>query len=398
MKFTLKKGLVLTFIGFLGFTGLLTVTVNAKDVAKDAYLSLKSSYKVDSSVSGILKGCIKGIENGFSSNVFGQNTFVNIYGLTQKGLDKDYIIDVDSSYNIIKDNHEKLHFVAFKEDNTKAVAEIVKMNKVLSQNGINFLYVQTPIKFIKGHTKLNSAIIDYSNENSDKIVSQLKNGNVNTIDLRNLIDRAPIDKDDMFYNTDHHWTIQTSFWGVGQVVEKIKTLYKLDLDSEKKYTDISNYNIDTFNNSFLGSQGRRVGKYFGGVDDFSLITPNYDTTYKVTVKKKNKIETFEGNFKEAIIRNEILEDKSIFTNRYVSYFGADYPEVIIENKENLNGKKILIVKDSFGIPFSAFMSTMASETRMLDTRYYKDKSVTDYALEYKPDIVLYVYRSIRTIN
>ncbi len=398
MKFTLKKGLVLTFIGFLGFTGLLTVTVNAKDVAKDAYLSLKSSYKSDSSINGILNGCIKGIENGFSSNVFGQNEFVNIYGLTQKGLDKEYIIDADSAYNIVKDNHNKLHFVAFKEDNTKAVSEIVEMNEVLSKNGIDFLYVQTPIKFIKGHTKLNPAIIDYSNENSDKIVAQLREGHVNTIDLRNLLDEAPVDKTDMFYNTDHHWTIETAFWGVGRVVEKLNTLYKLGLDSDKFYTDISNYKIETFENNFLGSQGRRVGKYFGGIDDFSLITPNYDTSYKVTVKKKNKTEVFEGDFRDAVIRDEILEDKDVFTNRYVTYFGADYPEVIIENKGNLNGKKILIVKDSFGIPFSAFMSTMASETRMLDTRYYKDKSVTDYALEYKPDIVLYVYRSIRTIN
>lgn len=398
MKFTLKKALALTFVGFLGLTGLLTITVNARDVAKDAYLSLKSSYEADSSINGALNGCIKGVENGFSSNVFGQNSFVNIYGLMQKILDKDYIIDADSSYNIIKDNHDKLHFVSFREDNTKAVDEIIEMNKLLSKNDIDFLYVQTPIKFIKGYTKLNPAIIDYSNENSDKIVAQLRNGGVNTMDMRNLIEKSPIDKAKMFYNTDHHWTIDTAFWSTGRVVEKLNTLFGIELDSEGFYTNIDNYNKEVFENNFLGSQGRRVGKYFAGVDDFSLITPKYDTSYKVTVKKKNKIETFEGDFKEAIIRNEILEDKNVFTNRYVSYFGADYPEVIIENRSNLNGKKVLIVKDSFGIPFSAFMSTMAEETRMLDTRYYKDKSVAEYALEYKPDVVIYIYRSIRTIN
>ena len=99
-----------------------------------------------------------------------------------------------------------------------------------------------------------------------------------------------------------------------------------------------------------------------------------------------------------MIRRDILEDKDIFTNRYVSYFGADYPEVIIKNKAAENDLKLLIVKDSFGIPFSAFMSLMASETRMLDMRYYKDGTAEEYALEYRPDIVLYVFRSIRTIE
>lgn len=398
MKFKSKKALVLIFTGFLGFTGLLTVTVNAKDVAKDAYLSLKSSYQSDPSINGILHGCIKGIESGFSSNVFGQDQFINLYGMVQKGFDKEYIIDADSAYNIIKDNNGKLHFSSFREDNTKAVDEIIEMNKVLEKNGIKFLYVQTPIKFIKGYTKLNPAIIDYSNENSDKIVYRLIEGGVRTVDLRNLTDKAPIDKYDLFYNTDHHWTIDTSFWAVGQVVNKINTLWKLNLDPNGFYTNMDNYNKIVFEKNFLGSQGRRVGKFFGGLDDFSLITPSYDTNYKVTVKKKNKTEVFEGDFKKAIIRDEILDDKDVFTNRYVSYFGADYPEVIIENNTNMNGKKILIVKDSFGIPFSAFMSSMAGETRMLDTRYYKEKTVQEYALEYKPDIVLYVYRSIRTIN
>ena len=44
------------------------------------------------------------------------------------------------------------------------------------------------------------------------------------------------------------------------------------------------------------------------------------------------------------------------------------------------------------------MSLMASETRMLDMRYYKDGTAEEYALEYRPDIVLYVFRSIRTIE
>ncbi|MGB5822686.1 MAG: hypothetical protein WBH44_01315 [Proteocatella sp.] len=398
MKLTLKKAAIAAFIGFLGVTGLLTVTVNAIDVAKDAYTTLKDTYIANPGVKGALTGTIGGIENGFSQNVFGQNSFINLYGLTEKKLGKEYIIDVDSSYNIIKDNYGKLHFAAFKEDNSKAAEEIIELNKSLKDNGINMLYVQTPIKMIKNFTKLNPAIIDYSNENSDKIVAQLRSGDVDVIDLRNLIDTAGIEKNRLFYNTDHHWTIETAFWGVSKVVEKIRTIYGVDLDPKRFYTDVKNYDVKLYEDNFLGSQGRRVGKYYGGVDDFSLITPKFDTHYSVTINKRNKVENLEGSFEESIINKEILEEKDMFTNRYVSYFGADYPEIIMKNHETDNDFKILIVKDSFGIPFSAFISTMAGETRMVDTRYYKEKSVKDYALEYKPDLVIYVYRSIRTIQ
>ena len=57
--------------------------------------------------------------------------------------------------------------------------------------------------------------------------------------------------------------------------------------------------------------------------------------------------------------------------------------------------KVLIFKDSFGLPFSAFLSTMVQETRMLDTRYYNG-DIEEYVKEYQPDLVLYVYKSINT--
>lgn len=398
MKITLKRAALAAFFAFIGITGLLSITVNSVSVAKDTYISIRDTASSSPGINGLMKGITGGIENGFSSNLFAQNRFINLYGMIERFVDRQYIIDVDSSYNIIKDNSGKLHFSSFKEDNTPAIDEIISLNKVLEKNDIDLLYVQTPIKYIKGFTEINPAITDYSNENSDKIVAGLRKSGVDTIDLRNLLDNAGIDKSMLFYDTDHHWRIETAFWGLGKTVEKIKTLFNIDMDPDGFYTDLDNYKTTYYEDSFLGSQGRRVGKYYGGVDDFTLVTPKFETDYRVTINKKNTRDEFEGNFTKALINEDILNDKDIFTNRYVSYFGADYPEVIIENKSSVNGLKILIVKDSFGIPFSAFMSTMASEIRMLDMRYYKDKSVEEYALEYRPDLVLYVFRSIRTIE
>ena len=104
----------------------------------------------------------------------------------------------------------------------------------------------------------------------------------------------------------------------------------------------------------------------------------------------------EGTFEEAIVKYNLLKDlDDVFTNRYAAYFGADFPEVIVENYLADNDKKVLIFKDSFGLPFSAFLSTMVSETRLIDKRYFSG-SLEAYIKEYNPDLVLYVYKSINT--
>ena len=146
---------------------------------------------------------------------------------------------------------------------------------------------------------------------------------------------------------------------------------------------------------FRSSQGRRVGKYYGGVDDYTLITPDFETQYEVTIHKSNATSETIGTFEEAVVRKSFLTTSDLYTNRYAAYFGGDFPEVIIKNALAETDMKVLIVKDSFALPFTAFFSTMVSETRMLDTRY-STKTVAEYVAEYEPDLVLYVYKSINT--
>ena len=73
-----------------------------------------------------------------------------------------------------------------------------------------------------------------------------------------------------------------------------------------------------------------------------------------------------------------------------AYFGGDYPEVIIKNN-TLNNGKILLIKDSFSLPFAAYLSTVVGEIHMIDLRYYKQQTVLDYIDDYQPDMVIILY-------
>jgi len=73
------------------------------------------------------------------------------------------------------------------------------------------------------------------------------------------------------------------------------------------------------------------------------------------------------------------------------YLTGDRDRFIIKNKATLSNKKILLLKDSFGVPVGAFLSLIAKEVDMLDLRYYKDEPLKDYIEKTKPDIVVFCY-------
>ncbi|MEL7657239.1 MAG: hypothetical protein AAGU75_15185, partial [Bacillota bacterium] len=78
------------------------------------------------------------------------------------------------------------------------------------------------------------------------------------------------------------------------------------------------------------------------------------------------------------------------TNRYAVYHG-DNAELEFIN-HNVKRGKLLIVKDSFGLPVYSFLSLGVHEVRALDVRLFKD-SVAEYAKKYNPDIVVILYNA-----
>ena len=388
-----RLGIILFCATLIG-SGALTLLGSVKPIAKKTLAGMQSGYEANG-VGGLIEGGINGLESAINENVFARTSYINLFGLSAKLLDKHYIMDTNISSSVVKDNHDELQFICFPVDTTPYVEEISDLKSVLDELDTPLLYVQTPLKTIEGYTEMPEGITDYANSNTDTFLQNLDQVGVETLDLRQNIKAENLDLSDLFYTTDHHWKTQTAFWAVGEVTDYLKENLDIDLDPEAFYTNSANYESIVYEQSFLGSQGRRVGKYYGGIDDYTLMLPNYETDYTVTIHKSNSTSITEGSFKEAIVKENLLRPTDIFTNRYAAYFGADFPEVVIENHSAKNDMKVLIFKDSFGLPFSAFLSTMVRETRMLGTRYYNG-DIKEYVKAYQPDLVLYVYKSINT--
>lgn len=81
--------------------------------------------------------------------------------------------------------------------------------------------------------------------------------------------------------------------------------YGEHIDEDGYYSDLSNYNQITYKNIFLGSMGRKTGRYYAGADDFTLIYPAFPTNYKMTNTIDDSLE-YGGRFEEALVATPVL--------------------------------------------------------------------------------------------
>ena len=321
-------------------------------------------------------------ENIFNENILFKSSYINIYGLTQNVIGKKYVEDsMDRSRDIVKTKDNMISFVQPKLDMVQKAEGIINLNNELQGSDISFIYIQAPYK-IRDNSSLPTGVKDYGNENANILLEELQKESIKTDDLREYFKDWDIKEE--FFITDHHWRIKTAFAGANYISEILNEKYNFNIDTF--YTDLNNYNVINKGKIFLGSIGKRIGKYYNGVDDFEYILPKYETNLKV----KKEDEEHQGTFYETVISQKLLDEKDIITNRYACYFGRDYSEIIINNNNVENDNKILIIQDSYGLPFSAMMSLRVKEVRVIDLRHFKENEI-EYIKNYNPDIVLMIY-------
>lgn len=320
-------------------------------------------------------------ETVFNEQIYGKDEFVDVYGLAQRILFKNYLEDSnDPTRDVVKLKNGMLTFLQKKEDMVTRANHIAELQKNISEEGIPFIYIQAPYK-IRDNAELPKGLIDYANENANVLLKTLNEQQVETMDLREYFKEMPIQEE--YFITDHHWKIKTAFEAVNYISEILNNEYNFNTDNF--YTDINHYHITTQENAYLGSIGKRNGKFYGGLDDFEYIVPNFET--QLSVNKSGDVKN--GSFEDTIIVKDLLSD-DILLNKYACYFGGDFPEIIIQNETSTSNKKILIIQDSYGLPFSSFLSLRVKELRTIDLRHFEGKEI-EYIKEYKPDIVLMIY-------
>lgn len=263
------------------------------------------------------------------------------------------------------------------------------------------IYVMAPEKGYNGGIPSNAK--NNIKSNCNRFIDELNKYSLNYLDLRNSMDEQSIDEKSAFFNTDHHWKPTTGLWATNEICKKLNRDYGFDYD--KSILDISNYNVKTYDNYFLGSYGKRVGKYFTnyGLDKFDVITPKFDTNLIVDNPIKNTSKS--GKFDDTLISSEKLNYTDIYDSWvYSTYSDGDNATQIISNrKADENAKTILVIRDSFAGVVTPYLSLECKQLHILDLREMvtnteRVESVSDYANKINPDYIIILYKSVKTVE
>ena len=213
----------------------------------------------------------------------------------------------------------------------------------------------------------------------DEIFRNIQTSLSQKVDFINLMGPFLQNKEDvqLYYKTDHHWTR-----------DGVYLAYQIYCESAGLSTaSADEFNVQTYPD-FYGTTYSRSALWGSEPDVLRVYEPKESEGYHVLIddgaegKKESDTLFFKSHLEEA--------------DKYPIFLDGNHSYEKITNK-NGNGKKLLLIKDSFAHCLAPFLVENYSEIYMIDLRYYKS-SLTQLVQDETIDEVLVVYGLDNIIN
>lgn len=222
---------------------------------------------------------------------------IDVYGFIQKILGKETI----ENFTLYKNDYDKI--VTVQEENSvedieSKLQEVMPIFEYSKEEEIPYYYITSLLPVVE-EDDLPIGVEDYSAENAEVLMHRLRELEIPLIDLRTMEELNVLDKEALFYKTDHHWTLEACFAAFKGTIRELEANLGWELDGEGRYTDIQTYEEYLKENSFLGSYGIKVGKYYAGKDDYLVYIPKinthftfeaYDAKHNLILQKRIKLQ------------------------------------------------------------------------------------------------------------
>lgn len=317
--------------------------------------------------------------------------FIESYGLVQRLMGRQVMEDTEAQYTVARLSNGALTFVdpnAVYSDPTQRAQALIRFRDRLTEKlDIPLLYVQAPQKAsVYASAALPDGLYDYGDDHADALLTALKEADIDTLDLRPVFAQTG-QYDELFFRTDHHWTPEGAFLAWQTVAEALERDYSFTIDDAS--TDLDCWEVETLEDLFLGSQGKRVGPLYAGMDDFELWSPKEEGHYQYIAFSQGYDRT--GSFETSLLFPERLDETDPYkANPYTYYSGGDYSFTRMKNLDDPDGPTIVLLRDSFACTFAPFMATGFGEVVTIDLRYFHD-DLMEYISWVGADMVVFLY-------
>ncbi len=261
--------------------------------------------------------------------------------------------------SIILSGNRAMEIYTYSQTAADRYTDIV--NKVASSmpDGVKFYSLVSPTAVEFYGTKTYRTDKHSQRDAIEKIYSQLDESIIKVDAYSAMVNKAD---EYIFFRTDHHWTARGAYYAYTAFCKQA-SLTPPEIDS------FTTHKIDGFVGSLhRSSQADVLKKNPDFVECFELQVDATNTVYSSS-KMENGIQTY------------VVAKKVNSENKYLAFISGDQPlEKITTNVTN--GKKILVIKESFGNAFVPFLCNNYQEVYVVDPRQI-DMYLPDFISENK---------------
>lgn len=256
---------------------------------------------------------------------------------------------------------EKVEMAQKEIDNLEFCAK--RMNSIAENLDVPVYSIIVPNSIYINQDKLPDYITSYDqSEVIELMYSYMENiENINVVD--SIIEKNKTEQ--LYFKTDHHMTSKGSYVLYENFADTLKITYYNDFEIEK------------VSDSFLGTFDAKAQVYNQEKDEIYVYKNEYNQNLEKVV--------YDLEITKSIFEESYLEKR----DKYSYFLNGNNARVEVHTKQE-NGKKILIIKDSYSHNFIQFICGNFEEIHVIDPRYYR-ANIKDYVEENDITEVLFLY-------
>ena len=175
-------------------------------------------------------------------------------------------------------------------------------------------------------------------------------------------------EDQIYFHTDHHWTTRGAYLGYRAAAKEM---------GFEPYA-LNDFNIETVSTNFYGTHYVKANDYTVKPDKIEIFKPKFDVSYEVDIEDGQST-------MDSLYELDYLKKR----DQYAMFLDGNHSKVKIKSSVK-NGRKLLLVKDSFAHAMVPFLANHFEEVHMIDLRYYH-QSLSTYIDNNEIEDVLFLY-------
>lgn len=327
------------------------------------------------------KSWMQGVDDWASDQLAGRATWLSVHAMVQNEVLQDPIVDdvyLEAPDGFLYENHIDRSVPEEMAGNAQALSD------QLAQRDIPLMWLYAPRKEEIRPEVLPEAWPNDLVDEKPALLASLDTGDP-LVDLTDSVG-DPDHFNVFYYRNDHHWTADAAIVAVEQAAQAAGDL-GVDIPADDR-----DYERVIYDDApFYGTLGRRVTAPLTRGDDF--------VSWMQPVGGFSAQQCLDGTCDAPLINTYRLEEDSLYANRYRVFLGGDAGYLRIVNDDAPTDTTVLLLKDSYGNPFSMYLAERVSELHVVDERHYRgDLEIAELAEEVGADVVMVLHNQVSLLG